>query len=64
MNSKPWWKSKTVWFNVLSVAIDVASGHFGFQIPAAAAVPILTGGNLALRMLTNSPITATSQAAQ
>lgn len=62
MNSKPWYLSKTVWFNILTIVTAVAA-YLGWnpdqQITMnvagflVAASPII---NLALRLLTSKPI--------
>lgn len=58
---KAWWKSKTLWFNVLSLGVFVASGQAGVAVPANVAVPVVGIGNMALRMLTSQPVGATDQ---
>jgi hypothetical protein len=59
---KEFWKSKTLWFNVLAFAFLVANG-FGFadfvhdpQLAEYAAA-VITIVNLLLRMATTKPIT-------
>ena len=62
---KPWWKSKTVWFNILTVAGAIAGGAGGF-LPALGPVVsvetyqiILFGVgflNVVLRAVTTGPI--------
>ncbi|RLC74623.1 MAG: hypothetical protein DRJ03_31650 [Chloroflexi bacterium] len=59
-NGKEWWKSRTVWFNVLAFIVAVAA-EFGYTgelpdewavfVPAAVAII-----NLILRWLTKEPI--------
>ena len=65
MNSKDWYKSKTVWFAVLTVALGVASAFgFGEFAPDEASVEtigtvvlVVVGGvNIVLRYLTKQPI--------
>lgn len=53
---KPWYRSRVLWFNVTSLAVAVASGQLGFEIPPSVAVPVLTIGNAVLRVLTSQPI--------
>lgn len=58
---KAWWKSKTLWFNVATLGVMAGSGALGVTIPAKIAVPLVTGGNMVLRLLTNQAIGATDQ---
>lgn len=60
MNTKPWWKSKTVWFNVLSAVVLLGGGQLGIHIPPNVAVPMVTAGNVGLRLLTNQGLAATA----
>lgn len=55
---KPWYRSKTVWFNVLSIAVLIANqfGYVDFKVD-----PVLEGGvislvNLVLRFITRAAI--------
>ena len=59
VTSKPWYLSKTVWFNALAgvgVLVDwIATEGFAFvDNPVFAAV--VTGVNLALRFMTSKPV--------
>lgn len=63
MNTKPWWKSKTIWFNVLSAVVMLGGGQLGIHVPPAVAVPMVTIGNVALRAITNQGLGATDQPA-
>lgn len=56
MESKSIFKSRTFWFNVLSLVALAGSGQLGIPIPSKVAVPLLTIGNLGLRLLTNQPV--------
>ena len=60
MTTKAWWKSKTVWFNVLSLGIAVLSIPQWLEVVPASAVPwvglLVALGNIYLRHLTNKPI--------
>lgn len=58
MNTKPWWRSRTLWFNLLMLSVDAASGKLGVHIPPNVAVPILTAGNIGLRLITTQPVSA------
>lgn len=49
--------SKTFWFNTISTAVAVGSGSFGFNLPPKVAVPVVTIGNILLRLLTKQPVT-------
>jgi hypothetical protein len=50
IKAKPWWKSRTVWFNVASAILS----------PATAAI-VTAVGNVVLRTTTSGPVT-TNQA--
>jgi hypothetical protein len=56
MQSKPWWKSKTIWFNILSVGL-----LFTPLAPLSPAVvgAVIASGNVVLRTITTQPITLT-----
>ena len=65
MSSKDWYKSKTLWFAVLTVGLGVASAFgFGEFAPDEASaetintvILVVVGGvNLVLRYLTKEPI--------
>lgn len=51
---KPFWKSKTIWANAVSVGLYVAK-HFGVNVPAPAP-ELIAVVNLVLRFLTKQPI--------
>ena len=62
---KPWYKSKTVWFNVLSIGGAILGGAIGllptiepFISPTAYAIVLLvvSSVNIILRAVTNGPI--------
>ena len=58
-NGKPWWKSKTIGFNVLLAAgLEVADllGQGGMISPERLAL-IMGVGNILLRIVTNKPVT-------
>jgi len=52
MEGKKWYKSKTMWVNILAACIDVATGF-----ATGGAVTVLSAINLVLRALTDKPIT-------
>ena len=62
MDSKNWWKSKTIWVNVISAGIAVVTAAAGTDLvqthPQAAAIAgaALAGLNIALRFITVLPI--------
>lgn len=58
MNSKPWWQSKTLWYNALMLTVAAASGQMGFPIPPKIAIPVVTIGNAILRLVTSQPVSA------
>ena len=56
---KPWYRSKTLWFNIVSLAVVVAgaladSGVVSDARVVAAAVALVTIGNAALRIFFTS----------
>ena len=54
---KPWWRSKTIIFNAISVVIFSAQGMAGVSyIPADVLLTIVAVGNAILRVITNQPI--------
>lgn len=63
--SKPWYRSKTVWFNILSIGGAILGGVVGllptlemFIPPVAYAITLfaLGVGNIILRAITTGPI--------
>jgi len=61
MPAKPWWKSKTIWFNVLSLALAAVPG---LGLNPLTITAIMGVGNLALRYLTTQPISILPTAAK
>ena len=60
METKKWYESKTLWFNVVAICVLVA-GSFGYTGElsgdwAEAAAVILAVVNLVLRIVTKQPI--------
>lgn len=53
---KPFYLSRTLWFNVLTLAVMAGSGQLGIPIPPNVAIPVVTIANIALRLITNQPI--------
>jgi hypothetical protein len=63
MNSKMWYTSKTLWFNIISVVVVAAMtldpkllGPYEMQVVGE----IIAVGNVILRLLTSQPLTLTS----
>jgi len=56
MDSTNWLKSKTLWANVVAIAAGFAAKQFGIDIDASTQVAILGVINLALRVITKTPI--------
>lgn len=66
--SKPWWRSRTLWFNAIAFALIAAEANVRtlqsvisdgelFAI-VAFALPVI---NAALRVITTAPVTATKE---
>ena len=61
--SKPFGKSKTIWFNAIMTALSVAELKFSLLAPVLGGSTYgvllfgLTAGNALLRVITNSPVT-------
>ncbi len=59
MQTKKWYESKTVWFNVIGLLI-AAAGELTTAFPAGQVAKIsafvLTIGNIILRLMTTKPI--------
>lgn len=62
--TKPWYASKTLWFNVITVIIAVVGDltkAFTFSgVTAEIFAGILSVGNILLRLITNTALTATA----
>lgn len=64
VSAKPWWHSKTIWFNLLCSALGAAEASIGLLQPAvpvnayAVLAFVLAVGNGALRVVTRSALTA------
>lgn len=56
MNTKAWWRSKTLWVNVVAGAALLAQTQFGFVLSPEVQGAILTVVNLALRLITKEPV--------
>lgn len=53
---KQWWKSKTVWANVIATAALIAQSQYGFVIPAEIQGYALIGVNFILRIITKTEL--------
>ncbi len=56
MNTKAWWRSKTLWINLVAGGALLAQSQFGFVISPEVQGAILTVINLVLRLITNEPV--------
>jgi len=67
VQSKPWWQSKTVWFNVLATVAAVLTAMLGLDWvkdnPALTStiVAIMSFINTALRFITTKPVTVNGE---
>jgi hypothetical protein len=65
MNAKVWWKSKTLWFNIITVLVGVIGQVTDvFTLDAKTSqifAGILAVGNFLLRFLTETPVTTSSK---
>lgn len=60
---KSFWKSKTLWFNALALAVMAGQGGLGFELPTNIALPVVAVGNALLRIITSQPVGVTDQPA-
>jgi len=58
MDGKPWYQSKTMWFNLASVILGTADQLAGTGILGAHGVAIVGAANMILRAVTSTPIGA------
>ena len=60
MESKKFWKSKTLWVNLVAVIAIVLNSIYGIELDAETQAALATGVlaiiNIILRMFTNQPI--------
>lgn len=64
MNAKPWYTSRTLWFNVVSLIVAVAGVLLDPKLAldpgiVTGATLAITIGNMVLRVLTSQPIGGT-----
>jgi len=58
METKPWYKSKTMWVNIASMILALADQFVGTGAFPSWAIAILAGANVALRTVTGQPVSA------
>lgn len=56
MDKKAWWRSKTLWVNMVAGLALLAQSQFGFVIDGEVQAAILTVVNLVLRLITNEAV--------
>ncbi len=68
MDAKPWYQSKTIWFNILTTGLAILSlTEFGAIVPASWAkyiAFIMAAGNVLLRFISDGPVTISAAAAR
>lgn len=69
MNAKPWWQSRTLWWNIVSLTVVIGGTLADPTLVAdprvvAGATIVVTVGNAILRFLTSQPIAGTDAAKQ
>lgn len=58
---KPFWKSKTLWMNVITLGVAATSGQLpGVTIPPDAALAANAALNVLLRLITKDQLTTTA----
>jgi Mg2+/citrate symporter len=53
---KPWWKSRTIWVNIIALVLLLVSKATGFEIPIEAEATLLSVINVIMRSITGSGI--------
>jgi uncharacterized membrane protein len=56
MDKKAWWRSKTLWVNLVAGLALLAQSQFGFVMDGEVQGAILTVINLVLRLITKEPV--------
>jgi hypothetical protein len=56
MDKKVWWRSKTLWVNLVAGVALLVQSQFGFVIEGEVQGAILMLINFALRLITNEPV--------
>ena len=54
---KDWYKSKTLWINIIAIAEIIIRAELGLTLTPEAELAILAGINIALRIITKEEIT-------
>lgn len=54
--SKDWYKSKTLWVNVIGIGVMVAQTQYGFVVDAGTQATLLALINIVLRKITKEEI--------
>jgi hypothetical protein len=54
---KDWYKSKTLWVNIIAIAEIIIRAELGLTLTPEAELAILAGINIALRIITKEEIT-------
>lgn len=58
METKKWYQSKTLWVNIISLALELTQAFTGLNwIPAGTLTIITNFLNIALRFVTSKPLT-------
>jgi hypothetical protein len=53
-NIKEWWKSKTLWVNVIALIAMIVQANYGFIIAPEEQIAVITIVNLILRAITKT----------
>jgi len=56
MDKKAWWRSKTLWVNLVAGVALLVQSQFGFVLDGEVQGAILMLINFALRLITNEPV--------
>ena len=54
--AKEWWKSKTIWINMIAIAALIIQSQFGYALRPEEQLMILTVINIILRSITNAEL--------
>lgn len=53
---KDWWKSKTLWINLIAIGAIIVRAEYGLVLAPAGEVALLGAINLVLRMITKEEL--------
>ena len=53
---KEWWKSKTIWVNIIAIVALIVQSQFGYVLQPEEQIMILTMINIVLRAITNAEL--------